>query len=778
MNCPRSYNWLVAGIFVLAVLWPFFCVGGTESSITASPQENAPPEQVVRSSPTYVGAGACVQCHQEQFDAWKGSHHYLAMQHANAESVLAEFNDSQYQHNGVATTFFKRDDQFYVNTDGPNGEMQDYEIKYTFGVDPLQQYLVELPGGKLQALSVAWDSRSKEQGGQRWFHLYPGEEIDYTDELHWTKLSQNWNHMCAECHSTNLKKNFDFKTNQFRSTWSDINVSCEACHGPGSQHMDWAKKIPGWEKDTKNGLASLLDERKGISWDFNDTADTAVRSAQRRTTKEIDTCAHCHSRRATITEDYRHGKPLMDSHVPALLTDQVYYPDGQIMAEDYVYGSFIQSKMYHKGVTCSDCHQPHSLKLRAPANQTCLQCHNANKYDTEKHHFHPLKSKGASCAECHMPPSNFMVIDPRHDHSIRIPRPDLSNKINTPNACNNCHADKTAAWADAQMQKWYGPDWSPGWHFGETLFEARQGLPRAGQNLAAVAVSPEIADIARATATSLLSNYLNRNTLAILPALLLDKSPMVRRAALDTVYRLPPQHRWTVAGQLLSDPVFAVRTEAARVLSEVPRETLTLQQQRSLDRSVQEYINTQLASAENPQSHINLGLLYLSLGDFQKAENAYLQARKLEPAYAGGYVNLADLYRVQHQENRVEAILLEARGAIGDNAEVEHALGLHYVRRQQMENALASLAKAVSLSPDNARYGYVYAVALYGNGDFNRAIKTLEQLHGKHPYDADTLAALVSYNKAMGNIPAATAYAHKLVKLDPRYGSVDQIIGP
>ncbi len=345
MKHPRTSNWIVAGILILAVVWPFFYANGTESPLPGSSGEVPAKGQIVAASPAYLGAKSCVQCHQEQFDAWKGSHHDLAMQHASAKSVLGDFDGSRYKNNGVATTFFKRDDQFYVNADGPNGEMHDYEIKYTFGVDPLQQYLVELPGGKLQALGVAWDSRPQEQGGQQWFHLYPDEKIDYKDELHWTKLSQNWNYMCAECHSTNLKKNFDFKTNKFRSTWSDINVSCEACHGPGSQHIDWAKKLPGSEKYPHKGLVFLLDERKGVNWDFNDSADTAARSARRGTTKEIDTCARCHSRRTTITEDYRHGKPLMDSHIPALLTEPLYYSDGQIKEEVYVYGSFLQSKM-------------------------------------------------------------------------------------------------------------------------------------------------------------------------------------------------------------------------------------------------------------------------------------------------------------------------------------------------------------------------------------------------------------------------------------------------
>lgn len=784
MKILRYVFLMTLALIVVVMVWIFFGIKAAFISENSSTPISTEQPAIVSKSPGYVGVNSCVQCHQQQVNAWQSSHHALAMQHASDNSVLGNFSQSQYDLNGVTTTFFKRNEKYYVNTDGPDGKMRDYQIQYTFGVDPLQQYLVALPGGRLQALSVAWDSRPKQQGGQQWFHLYPNEYLDHKDELHWTKLSQNWNYMCAECHSTNLKKNFDITSKRFSTTWAEINVACEACHGPASQHVDWANKKRSnksgkksdWDNYKNKGLVFLMDERKSVSWRFTNAADNAVRSKPRNTSKEINTCARCHSRRSTLTNNYHHGKPLMDTHLPGLLTQNTYHPDGQIKQEDYVYGSFIQSKMYHKGVTCSDCHNPHSLKLRAPANQVCLQCHKANKYETRKHHFHSLKGKGASCAECHMPASKFMVIDGRHDHSIRIPRPDLSMKMNTPNACNNCHVNKTAAWAKQQLQSWYGKDWSPGWHFGETLFDAQQGKPQAGQDLAAVALSPKIADIARATAASLLPDYLNRTTLVILPKLLADKSNMVRLAALRTVDRLLPAHRWKLAGKLLLDPILAVRIDAARVLSVVPRKNLTTGQQQTLNKALQEYIHVQQSNAEHPQSHINLGLLYLRLGDSENAKRAYQQALKLDPAYVSAYVNLADLYSLQQQHDKVEASLLRARGIIGDNAEVEHALGLHYVRSKQVIKAMQSLGKSARLRPENTRYAYVYAVALKANGQVASALSILEQAHDKHPYDRNILIALVTYYNEMGNMKAATTYAVKLVKIDPQYDSAAQIL--
>ncbi len=663
-----------------------------------------------------------------------------------------------------------------MNTDGPDGKLRDYEIKYTFGVYPLQQYLVEFPGGRLQALGVAWDGRPAKEGGQKWFHLYPKEKIDYRDELHWTKLSQNWNHMCAECHSTKLRKNYDLAGDRFRTTWSEINVACEACHGPASRHVAWAGRSAGRETDPLKGLNFLLDERKGAQWTFGGTADTAKRDRERTTSREIDTCARCHARRSTLVEGDADGRHIMDSHLPSVLSEPLFHPDGQIKEEDFEYASFIQSRMYHEGVTCSDCHEPHSAKLRAPGNATCLRCHKAEKFDSPKHHFHPVGSKGATCAGCHMPTTNFMVVHARHDHSIRIPRPDLSVKLKTPNACNQCHADKNAQWADAQMRKWYGKDRATGWHFGETLFEGRQGVPSAGQDLVAMALAPKVADVARASAASLLPGYMDAIVAMGLPRMLADKSPLVRREALGIVDVVPAEHRWRLAGAALSDPVLAVRIEAARVLSVLPRQTLTPSQQQARDKAVQEYVASALTSAEHPQSHVNLGLLYQRLGEVDRAEQAYLQAIRLGPAYAGGYVNLADLYRLQRDDAKAESTLLKGRAAVGENAGMEHALGLQYVRSQRMAEALRSLAKAARLQPDNARYGYVYAVALNDSGEPGKAVKLLEQVNARHPYDRDVLIALVTFHKAMGNTKAATRFASKLVDMDPRYGSAEQLM--
>jgi predicted CXXCH cytochrome family protein len=690
------------------------------------------------------------------------------MQPADGKTVLGDFDNVSLTHFGVTSSFYKKDGRFMVRTEGPDGKLRDYEIKYTFGVTPLQQYLIEFPGGRMQALSLAWDTRPEGKGGQRWFHLYPDEKITHDDELHWTQPSQNWNSMCAECHSTQLEKNYDPVTRTFSTTWSEVDVSCEACHGPGSDHVAWAKHKPGWEKlESGKGLRLSLDERKDINWTINPETGNATRNKVRSSDREIEMCARCHSRRSPISNDYVHGEPLLDHYLPRLLDEGMYFADGQMDDEVYVYGSFMQSKMFHAGVTCSDCHEPHSLALREPGNAVCLQCHQATKYDQTNHHFHKAGSLGASCAECHMPPRTYMVVDPRHDHSMRIPRPDFSVKLGTPNACNNCHDDKDAAWAAAQVTSWYG-DTSTGFQaYAQALHDGQQETPGAGADLATLIRNTERPAIARATAIARIGPYLSAATIDVLPLALSDDNPVIRVAAVAELEYVPAEIRVRLAFPMLEDPVRAVRIETARVLASIPSGELPRDQQLLLERALQETISSQQAMAERPEAQTNLGGLYAALGENEKAAAAYKTATDLNPVYVPGYVNLADLYRAQGKETEAEKVLRQAARVSPDNADVHHALGLSLVRQKRANEGIEELRLASTLNPDNARYIYVYAVALNSTGKPEQAIMVLQGAHNRYPNNRDILSALIAFHCDMGHQDAARTYAEKLRAISP-----------
>ncbi|MGZ8175748.1 tetratricopeptide repeat protein [Methylobacter sp.] len=694
--------------------------------------------------PEFVGRAACAGCHAEQDRLWQGSHHDLAMQEANENTVLGDFGNAEFKKDGVVSRFFRKKGRYRVRTDGPDGKLADFEIKYSFGVMPLQQYLVELPGGRFQALSIAWDSRPKEQGGQRWFHLYGNEKIGHKDELHWTKPSQNWNFMCAECHSTHLQKNYDPASHSDRTTWSEIDVACEACHGPASQHVAWAERKPGFERiDAKTkGLAVLLDERRGVQWTIEPLSANALRNAPRGSDKEVQVCARCHSRRAQLFGDYRYGL-LMDSHLPSLLQETLYHTDGQIDGEVYEYGSFLQSKMYPVGVTCSDCHEPHSLKLRMPGNAVCTQCHSAGKYDTDKHHFHSTGSAGSRCVDCHMPAKTYMVVDSRRDHSFRIPRPDLSERIGTPNSCTGCHSDKAAHWAANKVRQWYGHDPKGYQDFAEALHAVRSGAVDAKARVAALLRDKDQPAIARATAVAELGVWLSPELLPLLAEELNDPNPLVRSAGLQALDSLPTEQRWAIAHDRLRDPVRSLRALAAAALAGTPIERIPPSEQSEFRRAADDYLASLRLNADDPGAQVNLGNFHAVRGELAEAERAYREALHLDPDRTSAYINLADFFRQINRDNDAEILLHEGLARQPKAAVLHHSVGLLQVRKKNLEAALVSLKKAVELAPEEAQFCYVYAVALSNVGHINEARGVVEAGLKRMPGDP-SLNALYS----------------------------------
>ncbi len=737
---------------------------------TASPTQNSPP-------PSFVGVQACASCHDAEYRAWSGSHHQLAMQPANDSTVLGDFNDVLFARLGITSRFYRRDGKFMVSTDGPDGAIHDYQVKFTFGVSPLQQYLIEFPGGRLQALGIAWDSRSRSQGGERWFDLYPGQTVTSRNALHWTGIDQNWNFMCADCHSTNVRKNYDLHTRTYATSYAEINVACEACHGPGSGHVAWARKEGAWRRfDGRNkGLLIALDERRNVTWTIDPASGNARRSVPRESEREIQMCARCHSRRGQIHEDYVHGQPVGDDYRVSLLADNLYFPDGQIKGEVYEYGSFIQSRMFHAGVTCGDCHQPHSLKLRAPGNGVCLQCHAAAKYDSPSHHFHRIGSPGARCVECHMPTTTYMVIDPRRDHSIRIPRPDLSVKLGTPNACNKCHTDKSADWAASTVAKWYGH--TPGGYqqFAPTLYAGETGAPGATRSLIELAANRGQPAIARATALDWISRYPEVDATSPARMAAADEHPLVRRAAASAMSDSKPAQRARTIATLAADPIRAVRIEAAEVLAGVPADTLADGEAAALSRATDEYVAAQQLNADRPEAHLDLALLFARTNQPAKAEAELKLTLSLDPSFVPAAVNLADLYRQLGRDADGERVLRQTIARVPADASLQHALGLLLVRQGHEREALVYLAAASRLDPANPRFSYVYAVALNGAGQTNEAMSVLEDEIRKHPYDPDALAALAGLYRDAGNPRQALAYADRLAQLEPGNQQVQQL---
>ena len=686
---------------------------------------------------TFVGGGACATCHAAESKAWRGSHHQLAMQPATDSTVLGDFRDVAFTDGAVVSRFFRRDRAFMVRTDGPDGRLADFEIKYTFGVHPLQQYLVELPGGRMQALGIAWDSRPGPEGGQRWFHLHPGERVTHDDELHWTRAAQNWNLQCAACHSTDLRKRYDPATKTYHTSWSDVSVSCESCHGPGSRHVEWARagRTPTAGDAAVMGLLVSLDERQGVTWARDPVTNLPRRSRPRTTDTEIEACARCHSSRTRMFDDDPPGSPLLASHLPALLVSGSYRADGQLEGEVYEYGSFLQSRMYHEGVTCSDCHDPHRSSLRAEGNGLCLQCHDAARYDGVQHHHHANGSPAAQCVTCHMPAKTFMVVHVRRDHSLRVPRPDLADSLGTPDVCASCHVGKAPGWALERMRTWYGHGPEGFQRFAGALAASRHGAVDARARMLALAADRSQPAIARATAVGALGAWPDPGSLSAIRDALAEPDPLVRLGGVLAAGDMPREARVNLLAATLSDSVRVLRALAGGALAGVAGDAFAAEGRAALQRAKAEYVAAETENSDQPFGLVNLGNFRLAEGDVAGAERAFRDAIEIDPDWTPASANLADLLRATNRDDEGETVLRAGLARQPKAAALHYALGLWLVRQQRREAALPELARAASLAPDEARFALAHAVALEEAGRTREALAAVERGLQHRPAD-------------------------------------------
>jgi len=738
-------RWEIAGLIALAVI-----VLAIPLSLLRRP---AAADASTDGRPTFVGTAACKDCHQAAFDAWHGSDHDLAMAEADEDTVLGDFDDVEFEHFGVTSRFERRDGKFIIWTEGPAGDMAEFEVAYTFGHDPLQQYLIPFPGGRLQASHLAWDVQR-----ERWFHLYPDQEIPPDDWLHWTRNAQNWNGMCAECHSTNLVKGYDPDTDSYRTTWSDIDVGCEACHGPGSRHVAWANIPPMARPDS-------LDT--GLVVPTRHIEPAAL----------VELCAPCHSRRAELG-DYDHtGLALLDHMVPSLLVEGLYHADGQILDEVYVYVSFLQSKMYARDVTCSDCHDSHSLLLKKEGNELCLQCHQREVYDTSDHHFHKkihegAPSDGALCVKCHMVEQPYMVIDWRADHSFRVPRPDLSFDIGTPNACSQsgCHGDKPIQWSVEAYRKWYGQARRP--HYGTTFAAARAAEPDVEGELVRLADNALQPSIVRATALRLLERYPGDAASGSLRSALFSEDPLLRHTAVQSLSLPNPVERVSLLAPLLFDPIRAVRLASLSQLAGIPRDRLKSYQQAAFDLGLDAYRLTMSYSLDFASSGMNLGNLYTNLGQIRDAEHYYRLALQIDDLFYPAKMNLAVLLSGQGRNPEAESLLREVVRDYPENPDAPYSLGLLLVEMGRPDDAVEQLSRAVAIEPRNARGHYNLGLLLQQLGRIEEAGRELIRAAELQPSDLDVLYALADHYLKRGRLEDAAEIADRMIAAHP-----DQQIG-
>lgn len=763
---PRR-GWIaaIAGVVLALVigLWWWLEHDGANLPVLPSSQPTATAAATPPATPALVDEQQCQGCHQAQFGDWQRSHHQQAMKPASEGNVLGDFDNVTFKGETQPTRFFRKDGEYWVNTPGADGKPADFKVAYTFGFEPLQQYLIDYPGGRLQALGVAWDSRK-----HQWFQLMPGQRIDFKDELHWTRPAQNANFMCVECHTTGFKRNYDAKTDSFASHWNSLGVGCQACHGPASKHLQWAR-----EPDRSSG--------KGFDVPLQNASQTTI----------VETCARCHARRAPLGDGYQNQHRFMDDYLPSTLTRELYEIDGKIKDEVFEWGSFTQSKMFAKGVQCTDCHNPHSGELKAPGNGVCLQCHNtaakpvrpqidgkglqAKNYDSPEHHHHKPGSAGAQCTACHMPGRYYMVNDYRHDHGFTLPDPQHARRIGAPDACQACHRDMPGKQLGSTFREWFDSELpakpnassNPAPRYDDTLWKARNGKPGASRALHLLLATTDLPAIRRATLLSELPSYPSPRSLELVALGLKDADPLVRHSAIQALPLLAaPQQQLLLLTPLLADPIRAVRSAAAWQLAQLPP-ALLAGIQPELNKGLEEYEAIQNELAERAEAQFNLAMLYERSGRTELVEPALRAALARDEDFLPARVTLFQWLEASGRDTEARQLLGDSLRRQPASGLLHHVNGLALVRQGQHAQALKELREAVRLAPDDDQFRYVLAIALHDGGDVDGACHELEALLQKHPANRAARLTLIDYLRESGQFQKVQQFTAELEQQNP-----------
>jgi predicted CXXCH cytochrome family protein len=702
----------------------------------------------------FVDETKCAACHADQAAAFAKSNHARAMAVADKNTVRANFNGARFEHDGIPTTFVKRDEKYFVRTDGPDGKEAEFQVKYTFAYEPLQQYLVDTGGGRLQALDVAWDTNKRE-----WFWLGAGKPAKPGTTFHWTGPFYRWNRTCIDCHSTDPQANFQPETGEYRSTYVATSIGCQSCHGGGRKHVEWAE-----------AAASPSIANFGL------------------TPVDQNVCQGCHWRRTKLADGYGPGEAFLDHFSPALLRPDLYFPDGQILDEVFEYGSFQQSKMARAGVGCLDCHQQHEASLKAEGNALCTQCHTETKterfsgfdpsgrFDTPAHTHHPIGSTGALCANCHMPERTYMKVDPRRDHSFVVPRPDLSVAYGTPNACTTCHATETNEWAAGAMDEWYGTAWRKRPTIAHAFAGAAKNDPAAIEALRSIVDDRQRAGIVKGSAVAEIARLGGEAAFGDVRAAAGSADPLVRLGAAQAAGNLPPELRMDAVGMLLADETRAVRVAAITALSNSPTADLLGDQRKSFEDALVDLRAYVRSNADVAEAQNAYGLFLAGQRKADEAEAALRRAISLDPSLAGAHANLAELYRARGEDKKSESTYAAAITISPEDALLRYGHALSLVRAKNMEGAIQELEVSVGLAPADSRYRTTLAVALDSVGRTKDAFGVLSEALANNTADASLLGAGVQFGLKLRRYRETLVYAEQLARLEPHNAQLTQII--
>ena len=693
----------------------------------------------------YAGSQSCRECHADQFAKWQHSHHGLAERKPDPKLDDQAFVPPRtFTHGTQKTETRKNGSSYELTALGFANKITPYRVERVIGHDPLRQFLVDGGHGRLQAMEACLDPKKNE-----WFNVYGNEDRKPGEWGHWTGRGMVWNQMCASCHNTRLRKNYDAKTDAYRTTMAEMSVSCESCHGPMKPHNTWQHAHPGTKGDPT--LTKFTRDQ------------------------HIENCAGCHALRGEVTGDFVPGESFWD-HYRLTITDQsdTFYPDGQIHGEDYEFSSFLSSRMHNAGVRCMDCHDMHSMKTVLPGNQLCMRCHtpggfpNAPPIMPEAHSFHQTASSGNQCVNCHMPQTVYMQRHPRHDHGFTIPDPLLTKQFNVPNACNKCHTDKTTDWALEATQKWWGPKMDRKTRTRATLIaQARQGDETARFGLVDLLSSDEIPHW-KASAILLLDRWIDQPAVqTAVTAQLQHAHPLVRESAVRTLEPVLQSGSVRSAIEpLLNDPARSVRVSAAWTL----RESLHLDSAAGQDLQHMLHWN-----ADQPSGQMQLAQFEFARRNLPAATQHMETAIQWDPNSPPFHHDLAMMYSTTGQTQLAIAKLRDTIKLAPNHADYHYELGLALSETGDMPAVIQALQEATRLDPGLSRAWYNLGLAKNGQGDIPGALDALQRGELANPRDPGIPYARATILARQNRIPEAIAALDRSLSISPGYGEALQL---
>ena len=716
----------------------------------------------------YDGSASCRECHEEAFKLWEKSNHALAERSVQPGRDRAAFDPPRSFRHGTQNSETRwTNGSAAMTSTGLSGQPETHPLTRVIGHDPLRQFLVAFPNGRFQALEAAYDPHSN-----AWFNIFGSEDRQPGEWGHWTGRGMNWNSMCASCHNTRLRKNYDESTDGYRTTMAEVSVSCEACHGPLKPHNEWQKQF---------GKSGRKDP-------------TVVKSSRAQI---MDDCGSCHARRNDLTGDFKPGDAFTD-HFDLALVDytESYHGDGQVRDEDYEYGSFLGSKMHQRGVTCLDCHNPHSAKTILPGNSLCLRCHNGSDatipainpvthskhkvfgYDTngflintDLTNYKPneIKETGGECVNCHMPQTIYMQRHRRHDHGFTIPDPLLTKKFNIPNACNRCHQDKSVDWALEHSDKWYGAKTNrPTRTRAEWIARAQQGDPTAREGLLKL-LSREESGYWRGVLLGLLAPWAAQPEITTVMLRDLEHTNALVRAAAAHALEpaLPASGVSEALRQRLNDTARNVRIAAAWTLR------ASLDPSSQAGRELQHFLDS---NADQPGGQMRKGDYFLARNDPQTALSHFRKAVAWDPYSPPFHHQLAFALSALNRPSEAVEALREACRLNPKDAESRYQLGLACNEAGNLDQARKELEKATQLNPRHANAWYNLGLAQNASGQPDAAIESLVRSESVAPDDARIPYARATIQAQQGQRKAAAIAARRALEINPAYREARQLL--